>query len=185
MTPERSSESGIGRIPDGSASVNSLVAAAVAGLPARLFPVGLQVANGATRSELAGGCMSLIRMTAKANMCGYFSTGDIYLFTDPYSQERKDLEEDIRHEFGEATVKRLREFAKIARRWPIDRRNPDLPWQYYRDHKPGMPGKPDVKVSHVVRLRVLSAVVEAGEELLTLVGSGGKVYEARRKVEAE
>jgi len=180
MRPERASES---NIPDGGISVNRLIADAVSACPVRLCRVGLQVRADATDEQLMLAVRNLFKLSARVNIFVYYSLGDVVSHLPPRSARRNAFVEMVKREVGESYAVRLTEFGKIARRWPHDRRNEDLPWAYYRTHKPGKPGQPDVKIEPKdLPLTDRSVTIEDGLEIVRYKGPSGRVFVYRGEV---
>lgn len=173
MRPERSND--VSTVPDGGMSVKHLIAQAVAGAPMRLCAVGVDVSKDATVSDKARVCAALYQVSVSANMHLYFTSGDVYVSTAPYSAERSALEDALGRSCGSSFVRRIREFGKIARRWPKDRRDETKPWQYYRSHRPGVLGKPDVKVDKP------PVVIRAGKSVEYEAGPAREGFDANGK----
>jgi len=178
---ERSS--GGDNVPDGCAGVKQLIAQAVAGAPVRLCRIGLDVSADATDAEMVLVCRSLFALNASVNIFVYYSLGDVFAHTPPYSKRRRDFEALVERELGKAAAVRLVEFGKIARRWPKDRRSEKYPWSYYRTHKPGKPGQPDVKTEpRDLPLTDRSVTIEDGVEVVRYKGPTGRVFVYRGEV---
>lgn len=133
-------------VPVTGVSVKKLISETLAGESVRVRPFALDVASGTSLSALVGICEKMFRFSSKVSVTVQFYLGDAYNYTPPYSAMRRDLLAGVTRAMGGNYADRLRGFGRVARNWPEDRRSDKYPWQHFKDHKPGVPGKPDVKV---------------------------------------
>ena len=169
------SRNGSKSIPYGGITVNAVLSEALAGCSVRVVTCGVVVPRGASVEDLAAICDRLIRVGTKMSVTVQFCIGDVYQCTAPYSRERQLLYESVEREFGAKVADRLREFGRVAKCWPCARRNPEICWAYYRTHKPGVPGKPDVKVEKS------PTVIKAGKSVAYEGGLAREGFDANGK----
>jgi len=181
MGTERTPNDG-SNIPHEGISVQQLIASAVSAHPVRLCRVGLEVRAGSTEDEVFALCRSLFTLSARVNIFVYLSLGDALRYFPAYSAARKAFVARVELEMGKNFATRLKDFAKIAHRWPHSRRHEKLTWTYCRSHKPGRPGEPDIPVTkREIEPEYISTTIDGNVEEIrgTL---RGQVYVIRRWV---
>lgn len=129
-------------IPDKLTPLQLFLRDALSGARLRSRNMGVTFASDTPLAERITVIQTLLESQQQVTTRIRFYIGDCYRQTTARSDLRKQFCFRLKELLGENYYNLVREYGWVAKKWPEDRRNPDLAWRYYVHNKPRKPGEP-------------------------------------------